>query len=149
MSDMKREQFGVWMDIPVRWGDVDRLGHVNNVQYFRYCEDARTTWVEQLTRDAGDIWGGGQGPIVAEIQCLFLQQLHHPATISIGTRVVRIGRSSIQLVQALFVSDNETPVATSESRIVWFDYGEQKSVPVPEDLRKRIRAIEPIAPQEG
>ena len=28
-------------DYPMRWSDMDAYGHVNNVQYLRFFEDAR------------------------------------------------------------------------------------------------------------
>ena len=33
---------------PIFWGDMDALGHVNNVTYFRYMEQARVAWFETL-----------------------------------------------------------------------------------------------------
>jgi len=30
---------------PLRWADMDMLGHVNNVAYFRYMEQARIEWL--------------------------------------------------------------------------------------------------------
>ena len=33
------------MEIPVRWGDMDAMGHVNNTIYFRYFEIARLEWL--------------------------------------------------------------------------------------------------------
>lgn len=32
--------------IPVRWGDMDSYGHVNNTLYFQYLEEARVAWFE-------------------------------------------------------------------------------------------------------
>ena len=29
------------MTIPIRWGDMDAMGHVNNTIYFRYLEILR------------------------------------------------------------------------------------------------------------
>ena len=29
------------MLMPIRWGDMDAMGHVNNTVYFRYMETAR------------------------------------------------------------------------------------------------------------
>ena len=34
--------------IPVRWGDMDALGHVNNAVYFRYIEQARVNWLDSF-----------------------------------------------------------------------------------------------------
>ena len=31
--------------IPLRWGDMDANGHVNNVLFFRFMEQARVEWL--------------------------------------------------------------------------------------------------------
>ena len=36
------------LDIPVRWGDMDALGHVNNIMYFRYFEQVRIRGMSPL-----------------------------------------------------------------------------------------------------
>jgi len=33
--------------IPVRWGDMDSYGHVNNILYMQYLEEARVAWFER------------------------------------------------------------------------------------------------------
>ena len=33
------------MTVPIRWGDMDAMGHVNNTLYFRYMEIARLQWM--------------------------------------------------------------------------------------------------------
>jgi acyl-CoA thioester hydrolase len=48
------------MSMPIRWGDMDAFGHVNNTVYFRYMEQARISWFEQLGIAGGN--GEGQGP---------------------------------------------------------------------------------------
>ena len=44
---MSNKQFVHSMRIPIRWGDMDAMGHVNNTVYFRYIESARIAWLEQ------------------------------------------------------------------------------------------------------
>jgi len=34
--------------IPIRWGDMDAMGHVNNTVYFRYMEQTRINWFDVL-----------------------------------------------------------------------------------------------------
>ncbi|MDE2566900.1 MAG: acyl-CoA thioesterase, partial [Burkholderiales bacterium] len=34
--------------VPLRWGDMDAMGHVNNTLYFRYLEIARLDWLFQV-----------------------------------------------------------------------------------------------------
>jgi len=35
------------MVIPIRWGDMDAMSHVNNTDYFRYLESLRIEWFPQ------------------------------------------------------------------------------------------------------
>ena len=44
--------------IPIRWGDMDAMGHVNNTVYFRYMETARLEWLYEVGF-AGDTHGNG------------------------------------------------------------------------------------------
>ena len=48
---------------PVRWGDMDMLGHVNDTVYFRYMEQARIEWVHALAQGPG--YDDGQGLVIA------------------------------------------------------------------------------------
>ncbi|MGH8529591.1 MAG: acyl-CoA thioesterase [Nevskiales bacterium] len=146
--EVRREQFKHLLSMPVRWGDVDRLGHVNNVQFLRYAEDARVTWVERMRTGLQQADLTDEGPILADIQCSFLRQLRWPAAVEIGARAERIGRSSMTLINPVFEAGQTEPVAIARAVIVWFDYKAQKSVPVPEPLRAAIRQFEVLAPEE-
>ena len=127
------------MKIPVRWGDVDMLGHVNNVQFFRFAESARIEYFEALVGNDPDFWKTW-GFILASIGCDFLAQLHYPAELEVGTRVARIGRTSMQLEHGMFYGDQA--VARVQAVLVWFDYIEQRPMEVPERARRFIREIE-------
>lgn len=148
MSDSPtRAQFRHFIALPVRWGDMDMLGHINNVIFFRYIESARIAYFDELLGADPNIWGG-EGPILAEIQCRFMQQLHYPAQLDIGTRTLQIGGRSLQLECAIFRRGEEMPAASSRAAIVWFNYKRQAAVAVPEALRETIRRYEVLAPQE-
>src|SRR5256885_557267 len=45
---MPLAQFKVVIDQPVAWGDMDSFGHVNNVVYFRYFENARVEYFRRI-----------------------------------------------------------------------------------------------------
>lgn len=36
------------MTIPIRWGDMDAMNHVNNTIYFRYLESCRIEWMRSI-----------------------------------------------------------------------------------------------------
>ena len=63
------------MVIPIRWGDMDAMGHVNNTIYFRYLEIVRIEW---LHRVAGAPDPAGEGPVIVNTFCNFLKQLKYP-----------------------------------------------------------------------
>jgi acyl-CoA thioesterase FadM len=80
------------MSMPIRWGDMDAFGHVNNTVYFRYMEQVRISWFEQLGIAGGN--GEGQGPVIVNASMEFLKQLHYPGDV-IGRMTVGVpGRSS-------------------------------------------------------
>ena len=76
--------------MPIRWGDMDAFGHVNNTVYFRYMEQVRISWFEQLGIAGGN--GDGQGPVIVNASMEFLKQLHYPGDV--------IGRMSVGYTRA-------------------------------------------------
>lgn len=148
MSDVpSRSQYRHFVPLPVQWGDMDMLGHVNNVIFFRYAESGRIAYFDQMLGNDPVIWGG-EGPILAEIQCRFINQLRYPAQLEVATRTARIGKRSLGIETAIFRTGEDDPIATSRAVIVWFNYRKQSAVPVPEKLRTTIRGFEAVAPEE-
>ena len=129
---VKLDDFGHVIEIPTRWSDLDALGHVNNTRFFTFDESARLDYFEELMRDDPRFWKD-HGLILASIGADFLAQVHHPATM--------------QSVAGMFVDGK--PVAVTRGVIVWFDYANQKPLPIPEHVRAMIRARERVAPEEG
>ena len=125
---------------------MDLLGHVNNVKFFVYDESTRIAYFEALMKDNPKFWKE-QGMILANLGCDFIAQLHHPAEIGFGLRISKIGRSSMQTLGAAFNGDKL--VAVTRGTIVWFDYVNQKSMPIPESVREMIRTREVVKPEEA
>ncbi len=143
---MQRSEFRHWFELPVRWGDMDALGHVNNIQFLRYLESGRINYVEEavgLTLST-EI---REGFILADLQCAFLQQLNYPLTLDVGTRVSGMGNSSFQLRAAIFRKGEEAPAATSRGVMVWFDFLKQRSKTIPEAVRSAVASYELIPTQ--
>lgn len=144
---MKRTDFRHVVPLTVHWGDMDSLGHVNNAIYFRYVETARINYFDELLEYDPTIWGG-EGPILAEIQCTYVNQLRYPADIEVATRTTRLGGKSMTVNAAIFNKGSETVAAISSAVVVWFDYKKQVAVRIPDRVRDRIRSFEVIPPTE-
>ena len=146
MNAPRREAFRFFCPISTRWGDMDRIGHVNNAKYFTYDEQARIEYFNSvLPRE--QLGRAGPSVILARIGCDFIEQLHHPSHIDYGIRITRIGRSSMSTEGACFVGDRCH--ARTEGVVVWFDYPAQKAAPVPDVVRRLIIDFEILKPSEG
>ena len=79
--------------IEVRWGDMDALRHVNNTAYFRYFEEARVRLLYALGLEGA----GTRSGVLAHAACDFLKPLLYPARVVVGMKLLRIGRTSLEL----------------------------------------------------
>jgi acyl-CoA thioester hydrolase len=140
------EQFAHRIRLPIRWGDMDSMGHVNNVKFFTFDESGRIAYFDELARIDPTFWND-HGLILAHIGADFIAQLRYPATLDIGTRIARMGKSSLHTVAAMF-SEGQL-VAVVKGVIVWFDYVNQKPMPIPDHVREMIRKREVVKPEEG
>lgn len=122
--DPRPEDFAFTETEKVRFGDIDMLGHVNNVVFARYFETGRTNFFEQLGLRFDPQALGEGNFVMAETRIRFIAELHYPASIDIATGVGRIGRSSVIVPQAIF-RDGQ-PVAEAETVCVYVDMKERR-----------------------
>ena len=85
--------FSVVERIPVQWGDMDALGHVNNARFFTWFETARIAYFGKIGFEATRT--SGVGPILAHTSCDYLAPVEYPGEVLAGARVTRIGGKSI------------------------------------------------------
>jgi acyl-CoA thioester hydrolase len=122
--------------IPVRWGDMDFYGHVNNTVYFRFFEQARVEWIEgEGFRVGPDV---PTGAVIINADCTFLLPVNYPATVLVKMYAGQPGRSSVMTWYELYVEGDERLYATGSSKVVWMDTRTGKSVPLPDTLRARF-----------
>ncbi len=141
---MQRADFKHFIELPVRWGDMDAFGHVNNVQHMRYLESGRVAYIGEVL---GITMESKENIVLADIHCVFLQQLRYPAIVEVATRVARLGNSSLQIIFAIYRRGEEQPVLTGEAILVWFNFVNDKSIPLPESIRSAICRFEAVPPQ--
>ena len=124
------------MVIPIRWGDMDAMGHVNNTVYFRYLEIIRVQWLHEV---GGAPDPTGQGPVIVNAFCNFLRQLEYPGSVLAKHYVANLGRSSFDTFITLERTDDLGVVyAEGGATTVWVDFPTGKSMPVPDWLRTLI-----------
>ncbi len=122
--------------IPIRWGDMDAMGHVNNTIYFRYFEIARLDWIFKVGAST-DL--SGQGPVIVNAFCNFLRQLEFPGDALVKQYVAHPGRSSFDTYLTLERTDQPGVIwAEGGAKTVWTDYKAKKSVPLPDWFRELL-----------
>ena len=79
--------------LPIRWGDMDAMGHVNNTTYFRYLETVRIDWARSLGCQPDP---QGQGFVIVNAFCTFYKQLEYPGDVLVKMYVSDVGRTSFE-----------------------------------------------------
>ncbi len=124
------------MLIPIRWGDMDAMGHINNTVYFRYMETARIDWVHSLGVAPDP---AGEGIVIVNAFCNFIRQFEYPGTVLIKTFVSMPGRSSFDTwVTMARAEQPELICATGGATVVWINAPAKNSAPLPDHLRRQL-----------
>lgn len=118
-------------NIPIRWGDMDAMGHVNNTIYFRYMEQVRVSWYEQMFGELSST--KSEGMVIVNASCNFLKPLTYPGTVEVRMLLGTASRSSVESYYDLRM--NDTLYADGAAKIVWFDVERGKSAPLPDRIR--------------
>ena len=122
---------------PIRWADMDMLGHVNNTSYFRYFEQARIEWVYGL-QQPGKAYSG-IGPVIVNASCTFLSPLVYPGDVEVRMYLGEPGRTSIGSHYELTM--NGRKYAEGAAKMVWMDLSSGRSVAVPDAIAALVRDL--------
>ena len=108
------------VDIDLRWGDADAFGHVNNVVFFRYLEEARARMIPD-SGPGSTILSGGL--VVAEQQLKYLAPLHYrKAPVQVGMTVDHVGGSSFRLACRVLDAASGTVFAEGFVALVTYNF---------------------------
>jgi acyl-CoA thioester hydrolase len=124
------------MSVPIRWGDMDAMGHVNNASYFRYLETIRIDWMQSIGCQPDP---QGEGPVIINAFCNFYRQLEYPGNVLMKMYASDPGGSSFESWATMERPDNPGVIyAAGGATTVWVDFKAQKSRPLPDWLRAVI-----------
>jgi acyl-CoA thioester hydrolase len=124
--------------IPIRWGDMDAMGHVNNIVYFRYMEQARISWFESLLPSREAAWKS-HGIVIANASCNFRRALAYPGTVEVKVFTGKPGGSSVPTYYELRLDDDPDPYADGAATVVFVDVESQKPIRIPDKLRESMQ----------
>jgi acyl-CoA thioester hydrolase len=119
--------------IPIRWGDMDAMGHVNNTVYFRYMEQARIRWFASLVPE-NEAWKS-TGIVIVNASCNYKRPITYPGTVQVQVQVGPPGGSSVPTFYELRVDADPVPYADGAAVVVFVDMKTQKPTPIPDGIR--------------
>lgn len=121
------------MRLPIRWGDMDAMGHVNNASYFRYLETARIDWLYSIGCLPDP---KGQGPVIVNAFCNFYKQLEYPGDVLLKMYVSDPGRTTFETWGIMERSDQPGVIyAAGGGTTIWVDFPSQKAATLPDWMR--------------
>lgn len=121
------------MCVPIRWGDMDAMNHVNNTSYFRYMETCRIDWMRSIGCQPDP---QGEGPVIVNAFCNFYRQLQYPGDVLIRMFASSPGRSTFETWVTMARADQpDTIDAAGGATTIWVDFPAQKAKTLPDWLR--------------
>jgi len=129
--------------LEVRFRDCDAMGHTNNAVYLTYLEQARFAHWRSL-------WGFGTpqlppglpGVILARVECDYKRPTKYGDVVEIRLTVAEIGRTSFRYEYEI-VDEQGRTVVTAKTVQVMYDYGTEKPVPIPDEIRALLQSHGP------
>ncbi|MDW5444484.1 acyl-CoA thioesterase [Polaromonas sp. SM01] len=119
--------------LPIRWGDMDAMGHVNNASYFRYLETARIDWMYSIGCLPDP---KGQGPVIVNAFCNFYKQLEYPGDVLLKMYVSDPGRTTFETWGTMERGDQPGVIyAAGGGTTIWVDFPTQKAATLPDWMR--------------
>jgi len=98
-----RRSFPFFTEESLRFADLDHNGHVNNVAFTVFFENARVRFLRDRLALPNT---PSTGFVLAHLSIDYRAQLFYPGNVSAAARVVEIRNSSVVIGQAIFRDDD-------------------------------------------
>ena len=128
------------LEQPVRFRDLDTLGHVNNAVYSTYLEQARVQYFDEVLGVPFE----NREMVLAHLDVDFRRPVgldDGPVRVACG--VTDLGESSIRMRYRVHAEGAGAVAATAESVQVAWDGTTGEAQPVPEEWRESFESFEP------
>lgn len=131
-----KEEFSFYTEIKVRFSETDMFGHVNNVSPFIYFEQARI----EFMNDKGIYELGYSAdivPVVADLQCDFIDQMYFGDTLKIYVKANSVGNSSID-IHYLGVNQDDKICIIGRGALVNINIKTGKPVKILDEVKEKL-----------
>ena len=102
----------VRIETPIRWRDLDQLGHLNQAVYHELLEEGRGALFGELDHSFPFV--------LARVELDYRREVRKDhGSVTVVSRVARLGRSSITIEQEILLPDGEVAASGSSVLVAW------------------------------
>ena len=106
--------------IPIRWGDMDAMGHLNNASYFRYMETCRIDWLQSIGCVPAH---ADEGIVIVNAFCNFYRQITYPGAVVVRMYVSDPARTTFETWVTMERADQPGVIcAEGGATTIWMHY---------------------------
>ncbi|MCG9625520.1 acyl-CoA thioesterase [Vibrio mediterranei] len=131
------KDFSVVTEIPVAWGEMDALNHVNNAVYFRYFETARLDYFSHINL-MEDMAVTNIGPVLGETYCRYKLPVTYPDTLLVGSRITEVQEDRFKMEYQVVSKKLGKVTTTGTATIVMFDFTTNQKALISDKLMSAI-----------
>lgn len=130
------------IQFPVRFSDLDAMGHLNNAKFLTYFEEGRAAWCRDCLGMAPE--STAYPLIVAHIAIDYLLPVGFGGEVEVSTRCSKVGHKSITITGQINLVHGDGPVTAARytAILAWYDYALKSTTPIPEEARRLIKDFE-------
>jgi acyl-CoA thioester hydrolase len=132
--------YPIQFEQPVVWGELDPNGHVNNVYYFRYIENARVSMYQRIAKydyeSAHDVT-----ILVASTSCRFRAALAFGDIVVTGVKVDSIDRDRFSTSYRIVRKADGATAAEAQATLVCVDKKRNEKVAIPAAIREKLEGL--------
>lgn len=125
--------------VTVRFGETDAMGHVNNVSYYIYFEQARVEFLKNLGFALGTD-SNSLNFVVVRTSCDYIKQSYFDQELIVSTYVSRIGTKSFTLQHDVLDKKTHVLIAKGCSIAVIIDKEQNGALPIPYELKNALQS---------
>ncbi|USE02249.1 acyl-CoA thioesterase [Vibrio sp. SCSIO 43133] len=131
------KDYSVVTEIPVAWGEMDALNHVNNAVYFRYFETARLDYFSHINL-MEDMAVTNIGPVLGETYCRYKLPVTYPDTLLVGSRINEVQQDRFKMEYQVVSKKLGKVTTTGTATIVMFDFTTNQKALISDKLMSAI-----------
>ncbi len=124
------------INIPIRFKDIDYMGHVNNAVFFTFFEEGRKAFFYEIIKISNlDNFNF----ILAHSSCDFLKPVKMNDQIALQLWIDNMGNKSFTFIYKLISRKDDSVVyAKGKSVQVFFDYKKNRTIPIPKEFYDKV-----------